>query len=46
MLLTIAVILWVIAATWFLVTWVLFGVQDRRHAALGDATYELHLDRA
>ena len=51
MLLTIAIILWVTAAAWFLITWALFRVNDLRvnHLRLvgiRDASNELQLDNA
>ena len=46
MLLTIAIILWVTAAAWFLVTWALFRVHDLRIVGSREASNELRLDRA
>lgn len=46
MLLTIAIILWVGAVAWFLVTWALFRVHDLRLVGVRETTGELQLDRA
>ena len=46
MLLTIAIILWVTAVAWFLITWALFRVHDLRIVGLRETSSELQLDRA
>ena len=46
MLLTIAVILWITAAAWFLITWALFRVHDLKLVGLRETSSELQLDRA
>ena len=46
MLMTIAIILWVAAVAWFLVTWALFRIHDLRLGAPGRIGGELQLDHA